>query len=214
MDQAHEPWEKKLIETALALKSIGKLSPEVIETERGFHILKYNGIRKGRSYPLSTVKEKIRRTLAAGTKRKIYRETVARLKEDSLVVVNGALFNTIKNPASLGVGKEEVIDKLKSESLAYHEKEAEIRNKTADISVSSLPESGELTIEAIPMDKQSRRQLNRDKARAARPVSVVDTSRKPGRGKFITTMTEKQTVTERPESRTEGLKGSIEGGTP
>jgi hypothetical protein len=96
-------WQTKLVEAASKINSAGGVYPEVIETDRGFHIVKLLDHQPSRTASFAQAKPQILQYLHMDNEAKIYRSYIDELKTKNQVEIDAALVADLTKSGALSV---------------------------------------------------------------------------------------------------------------
>ena len=98
----YSEWKAALIGKASAEAAIGDIVPEVVETAKGYHLVKLLGRRAARTDAFNQVKDQIVRRLGSQTRARAYRAYVDELKNNADIVVDEERFAQLTAPPDFG----------------------------------------------------------------------------------------------------------------
>lgn len=176
-----EDWQIPLVETARNISFIGAVAKRVVETKRGYHIVKLTGRQEGRDFSYDSVKHNIVRQLAGETKSKAYREFVEELKTQ----FQPELFaeRLAERPSSPSVAEQER-SKVAAATPSLNEKESlrdgmespavERKFEPSPLAIPSERIPGDITIRTLPEGKRPAGPVVKPAQEPEKPKSADD----------------------------------------
>jgi len=154
-DPKYESWVLQLAKAANDVKKIGQLVDHVIETERGYHLVKLTGRTKAQIYTFNDVRKKIARRLLSEHRAIAYRKQIDALKKQAEILINQDRADALKNassPTLLAQQKKRAARDLEKRSFSKKQIEAETEPWNPEpVAHSSEPDDDEpLTLRNIP----------------------------------------------------------------
>jgi len=87
-DELAKNWGEPLVKAAAALQKVGDVAPELVETDRGLHVVKLQGRQIALNLSLAEARPSIQQLLLNETKQDRYRALLERLKKQSSFELN------------------------------------------------------------------------------------------------------------------------------